>query len=381
MSNGVGPFRLDVREMSEVALLVDPHGMILGLSPAFEALSGWLEDDLIGQALHQYYPDDQGLECDGVVTMSPGDSLSGLRRYRCRDGGFFRGEAAAFHLRGNEGAIAGTVLIFHTISDRVQRSERLLPLLHAFDVSNGERHGSDDLERFARIASHDMREPLRRIIAYCDLLKEEYGTELPNGALEIASIIQSGGRRLQLIVDDILVYARVRGQLDRAFEPVDMSAALSHAMDEMNDEFQARGVRVDAAHLPLVWGRAPLFKMVFRHLLSNALKHCGEHSPMINIAVEDNGDVWKFAVTDEGLGIESQHADRIFEIFQRLYHKDEGDGSGAGLAICRLIVERCGGEIWLDRAYDRGARFLFTLPKAKPSGLAETSSDHAVRCS
>ncbi|MEM9439717.1 MAG: ATP-binding protein [Pseudomonadota bacterium] len=367
--------------MSEVALLVDPHGMILGLSPAFEALSGWLEDDLIGQALHQYYPDDQGLECDGVVTMYPGDSLSGLRRYRCRDGGFFRGEAAAFHLRGNEGAIAGTVLIFHTISDRVQRSERLLPLLHAFDVSNGERHGSDDLERFARIASHDMREPLRRIIAYCDLLKEEYGAELPNGALEIASIIQSGGRRLQLIVDDILVYARVRGQLDRAFEPVDMSAALSHAMDEMNDEFQARGVRVDAAHLPLVWGRAPLFKMVFRHLLSNALKHCGEHSPMINIAVEDNGDVWKFAVTDEGLGIESQHADRIFEIFQRLYHKDEGDGSGAGLAICRLIVERCGGEIWLDRAYDRGARFLFTLPKAKPSGLAETSSDHAVRYS
>lgn len=373
MSNGVGPFRLDVREMSEVALLIDPNGMILGLSPAFETLSGWLEDDLIGQALHRYCPEDRGPEVDGVRAIDLGESSSGVRQYRCRDGGFFRGESAAFHLRGDDGTIAGTVLIFHTISDRVQRSERLLPLLHAFDVAGGDRQGNDDLERFARIASHDMREPLRRIIAYCDLLKEEHGAELPDGALEIASIIQSGGRRLQLIVDDILVYARVRGQLDRAFEPVDMSAALSHAMDEMDGELQARGVRVDAAHLPLVWGRAPLFKMVFRHLLSNALKHCGEHSPMINIAVEDRGDVWKFAVTDEGLGIESQHADRIFEIFQRLYHKDEGEGSGAGLAICRLIVERCGGEIWLDRAYDRGARFLFTLPKAKPNGFAQTS--------
>jgi light-regulated signal transduction histidine kinase (bacteriophytochrome) len=108
------------------------------------------------------------------------------------------------------------------------------------------------------------------------------------------------------------------------------------------------------------------------------LKHCGEHSPVIDIAVEDEGYAWRFAITDRGLGVESRHADRIFDIFQRLYHKDEGEGSGAGLAICRLIIERCGGEIWLDRAYDRGARFLFTLPKAKPDGLAETPYNEAT---
>jgi light-regulated signal transduction histidine kinase (bacteriophytochrome) len=242
--------------------------------------------------------------------------------------------------------------------------------LHTADIKphDGGEGSEDDLAQFARIASHDMQEPLRRIIAYCDILKQDHGANLSKEAEEIANVIQSGGRRLRLIVNDLLIYARVRGQLDRAFEPVDMTAVLGHATDEMQDILEAQDVRIDAVHLPLVWGRAPLFKMVFRHLLSNALKHSGTHAPIINIAVGDEGDAWQFAVADKGMGVAPRHADRIFKIFQGLDDKDERDGSGAGLAICKLIIERCGGRIWLDRSYDQGARFLFTLPKAKPAG-------------
>ncbi len=375
---GLGPFRLDLRELAEAAILIDSRGLILGLSPAFEAVSGWLEDDLKGRSLYRIVADDGDLQADHRCTVVPVKALAGVRRYRCRDGGLIQGEAMVLPLHCDDRAALGNIVIVQRISRQVRPTDRLLPLLQATEAKIGEGGDGGDLERFARIASHDMQEPLRRIIAYCDLLKQDHGGELSTEAVEIADIIQSGGRRLRLIVNDLLIYVRVRGQLDRAFEPVDMSAVLCHAMEEMHDIFEAQNVRMNAVHLPLVWGRAPLFRMVFRHLLSNALKHCGERSPVIDIGVDDLGDAWQFAVADHGMGVEARHADRIFRIFQGLDGKDEREGSGAGLAVCKLIIERCGGEIWLDRAYNRGARFLFTLPKAKPDGRAETSVQEAT---
>lgn len=369
-----GPFRLDLREVAEAAILVDARGLILGLSPAFEAVSGWLEDDLKGQSLSRIWVNDGNRQGNDDWSAAPISTLSGARRYRCRGGGFVQGEAIAVPMRSDDGPTLGTIVLVHRISHQVRPSGRRHPLPHATHTRLDEEADGDDLERFARIASHDMQEPLRRIITYCDLLKQDHRAELSNEAVEITDIIQSGGRRLRLIVNDLLMYVRVRGQLDRAFEPVDMSAVLCHALDEMHDLFEAQNVRINAGHLPLVWGRAPLFKMVFRHLLSNALKHSGESAPVIDITVDDDGDVWRFAVADKGMGVASRHADRIFKIFQGLDGKDEREGSGAGLAICQLIVERCGGRIWLDRAYDQGARFLFTLPKAKPDAWAELPS-------
>ncbi|MGI9504798.1 MAG: sensor histidine kinase, partial [Geminicoccaceae bacterium] len=266
-----------------------------------------------------------------------------------------------------DGTFLRSLAVLLDVTDGKQIEQALIKKTTALERSNA------DLKQIAQIASHDLQEPLRRVVTYCDILKQDFSAQLPKGAAEIADIIQSGGRRLRLVINDLLNYVRIREQLDRAFEPVDMSAVICHALDELQDELASQNARIDVAHLPLVWGRAPLLKMVCHHLLSNAIRHGGGESPAIDVTVGDAGDLWRFAVTDRGMGVEARFADRIFDIFQRLHHDEACEGSGAGLAICRLVIQRCGGDIWLDRSYQDGARFLFTLPKDKPDAFDASS--------
>lgn len=232
---------------------------------------------------------------------------------------------------------------------------------------------TQDLERFAHIASHDLQEPLRRVVTYCQILMEDFGPEVSDEATEVIEIIQTGGRRMHLMLNDLLVYSRLNQQLQQSFEPVDMSSILGHALDDLASKLEANGAKLEIAHLPLVWGRGALLQMVCYHLLSNALKFSGDQTPRIDVAIEDRGRCWQFSVTDHGIGIEPRFAHRIFDIFQRLHSRDDISGSGTGLAICKLIVERHGGAIWLDTTYHEGARFLFTLPKDR------LAADSAIR--
>jgi len=224
---------------------------------------------------------------------------------------------------------------------------------------------AEDLDRFAYIASHDLQEPLRRVVTYCQILMEDFGAEVSDEAAEVIEIIQTGGKRMRLMLNDLLVYSRLNQQLQQAFEPVDMASILCHAVDDLAAKLEERKAKIDIVPLPLVWGRGPLLQMVCYHLLSNAIKFAGDRAPAIDISIQDQGRFWKFGFTDHGIGIEPRFADRIFDIFQRLHPKDDFPGSGAGLAICKLIIERHGGAIWLDTDYREGARFLFTLPKGR----------------
>ncbi len=220
-----------------------------------------------------------------------------------------------------------------------------------------------DLERFAYIASHDLQEPLRRVVTYCQILMEDFGTEVSDEAAEVIEIIQTGGKRIRLMLNDLLVYSRLDQQLQKASEPVDMASVLCHAIDDLSEKLERSGASVNAVPLPLVWGHVLPLQMVCYHLLSNAIKFAGDHPPEIDIAIQDQGRFWQISVTDQGIGIEPRFADKIFDMFQRLHPRDDFSGSGAGLAICKMIVGRHGGTIWFDTAYQDGARFLFTLPK------------------
>ncbi len=222
---------------------------------------------------------------------------------------------------------------------------------------------TEDLERFAYIASHDLQEPLRRVVTYCQILMEDFGAEVSDEAAEVVDIIQSGGKRMRLMLNDLLVYSRLNQQLQQVFEPVDMVSVVCQAIDDLATKLEESQARIDWIHLPLVWGRAPLLQMVCYHLIGNAIKFAGSATPEIDISIEDQGRFWQFSVTDQGIGIEPRFAERIFDIFQRLHSRDDVSGSGAGLAICKLIIERHGGTIWLDTDYLNGARFRFTLPK------------------
>ena len=233
----------------------------------------------------------------------------------------------------------------------------------ALDIAN------QDLARFSHIASHDLQEPLRRIVTYCQILMEDFGTEVSEEAAEVVEIIQTGGRRMRIMLNDLLIYSSLNQELQRAFEPVDMASVLHHAIEDLAGKLEASRGHVEAVPLPLVWGRAPLLQTVCYHLISNAIKYAGDRSPQVDIAIRDEGRFWRFQITDRGIGIEPRFAERIFDIFKRLHPRDDFSGSGAGLAICKLIIERHGGAIWLDQDYRDGARFLFTLPKGRWSAM------------
>ncbi len=348
---------------------IDDRGRIASVSDAWLATMGYRRDEVVGRSSTDFLTPASKRLAEEVVlpayrALGHCDDIP--YQFVTKDGDIRDIELSAISQNDDAGNFIRSLAILLDVTERKQVERKLLKKTAALERSNA------DLQRFSHIASHDLQEPLRRIITYCDILKEDYGSALPREAAEIATIIQSGGRRLRLMIKDLLAFVRVREQLDRRFEPVDMSAVLCHAMDDLNDEITSRNVSIDVAHLPFVWGRAPLLKTVLCQLLSNAIRHGGGPAPIIDVSVDDAGDVWEFAVTDQGIGVEPRFASRIFEIFQRLHHKDECEGSGAGLAICQLIIQRCGGDIWLDRSYDGGARIVFTLPKDKPQSPQPT---------
>ncbi|MEM9627007.1 MAG: PAS domain S-box protein [Pseudomonadota bacterium] len=342
---------------------IDGQGRLTNVSDAWLATMGYRREEVIGRPSTDFLTPESKRFAEEIVLPAYrtfGHCENVPYQFVTKSGDIRDIELSAVSQIDDDGNFIRSLAILLDVTERKQVEQKLLRETAALERSNA------DLQRFAHVASHDLQEPLRRIITYCEVLKEDHGSELSDEAAEIMGTIQSGGRRLRLMINDLLAYVRVREQLDRTFEPVDMSAVLSYALDDLHDEITSRHACIEVAHLPLVWGRAPLFRMVFHHLLRNAIIHGSEEAPAIDIAVRDAGDVWQFSIADKGIGVEPRFADRIFEIFQRLHHKDEGEGSGAGLAICRLIVQRCGGDIWLDRSYNSGARFLFTLPKEKP---------------
>jgi len=233
-----------------------------------------------------------------------------------------------------------------------------------------------DLERFAYIASHDLHEPLRRVVTHCQILMEDFGAEVSDEGVEVVEIIQASSKSMRFMLNDLLTYSRLNQQLQQAFEPVDMASIVCHAIDDLEPKLAHQKIELKVAHLPLIWGREALLQLVCYHLLSNAIKFTGDRPPSVDISVQDQGRYWQFSVTDQGIGIEPRFAERIFDIFQRLHSKDDFSGSGAGLAICKLIIERHGGAIWLDTTYLKGTRMVFTLPKDRSAIRAKMAPMH-----
>ncbi len=308
---------------------------------------------------------------DGVLAIErcTGSQFS-EHRYFCRTG-------FEFYLAG-EVWIAGRLYGTLNFADRTSRSRRLqgqdrlflrliarwIGMLLEIRMTRAALSATTyDLERFTYIASHDLQEPLRRVVTYCQILMEDFGAEVSDEAAEVIEVIQTGGKRMRLMLNDLLVYSRLDQQLQKAFEPVDMASVLCHAIDDLSEKMEASGACVNSVPLPIVWGHVSPLQMVCYHLLSNAIKFAGDRPPKIDIAIQDQGRFWQFSVTDQGIGVEPRFADRIFDMFQRLHPRDDFSGSGAGLAICKLVVERYGGAIWFDTSCQDGTRFLFTLPK------------------
>ena len=218
-----------------------------------------------------------------------------------------------------------------------------------------------ELEQFAYVASHDLQEPLRMVTSYVQLLARRYKDKLDGDADEFIAFAVDGAIRMQRMIDDLLIYSRV-GTRGKEFRPTDCEAILQQSLDNLKVSIHEKGARVTHDSLPTVM--ADYFQLIqlFQNLISNAIKFYGDEPPQIHVSASRNGNRWIFSVCDNGIGIAPEFTERIFILFQRLHEREKYPGTGIGLAICKKIVERHGGRIWVESEPAKGSKFYFTIP-------------------
>ena len=256
---------------------------------------------------------------------------------------------------GSDGQYYGRIWYFRDITERKRAEEKLKLTLADLARSN------KDLEQFAYVASHDLQEPLRMVSSYTQLLARRYRGQLDSTAEKYIAYAVDGANRMQRLIEDLLAYSRV-GARARGFEPVDSAAALDQALANLKATIEQSGAVVTHDPLPRVVHDKLLLAQLFQNLIGNAIKFHVEAPPRIHVSARQKGEEWVLAVRDNGIGIDPQYAERIFTIFQRLHTNEEYPGTGIGLAICKKIVERGGGRIWVESQPGKGSTFYFTVP-------------------
>ncbi|MFC8828489.1 ATP-binding protein [Streptomyces sp. NPDC057137] len=227
------------------------------------------------------------------------------------------------------------------------------------------RRSNAELEQFAYVASHDLQEPLRKVASFCQLLEKRYGDQLDDRATQYIGFAVDGAKRMQVLINDLLTFSRV-GRVQDAQVPVALDAALDRAVRNLSVTIEESGAVIERpAELPEVVGDPTLLTMLWQNLVGNAVKfRRPDREPRISIAVDrvEGADSWTFTVTDNGIGIAEEFAEKVFVIFQRLHARDAYAGTGIGLSLCKKVVEHSGGHIWIDTTHTDGTRIAFTLP-------------------
>jgi PAS domain S-box-containing protein len=226
-----------------------------------------------------------------------------------------------------------------------------------------------DLEQFAYVASHDLQEPLRMVTSYVQLLARRYKGKLDSDADEFIGFAVDGAIRMWKLINDLLTYSRV-GMRGKELEPTDCETILHQSLNNLKVAIEEKEAVVTHDPLPTVMADSPQLGQLFQNLIGNAIKFRGNEAPRIHVSASQNGNGWTFSVRDNGIGIAPEYAERIFIIFQRLHRREEYPGTGIGLAVCKKIVERHGGRIWVESEVGKGATFYFTLLASKEEQLS-----------
>ncbi|NUR87160.1 MAG: HAMP domain-containing protein [Nonomuraea sp.] len=234
----------------------------------------------------------------------------------------------------------------------------------AEEQSDELRRSNGELEQFAYVASHDLQEPLRKVASFTQMLEQRYGPQLDDRARQYISYAVDGAKRMQGLINDLLDFSRV-GRVTGERVVTDTAEALGVALENLSARIDDSEAVVTWHDLPRVMGNRVQLTQLFQNLIENAIKFRSDLPPRVNITATRSGEMWEFACSDNGIGVEPKYADRIFLIFQRLHARDVYPGTGIGLALCRKIVEYHGGQLWLDgEAGGPGATFRWTLPAA-----------------
>ncbi len=312
----------------------------------------------VKDAANFFHPDDQPLfESLKHELLSTPIEINADYRIVAPDGKVTWVEENALSVANDDGKIYRVVGTFTDISGRKNAEQALKQYTEDLKRSNSE------LEQFAYVASHDLQEPLRMVASFTDLLAKRYSEQLDDKALEYIGYSVDGAKRMQQLINDLLMYSRV-GREDKPHENVDLNQVFQDARDNLRLAIDEKSASVSSVELPTVKGDKQQLLQLFQNLIGNALKYSREKSTpdiRISYSAKDN-QLLEISVSDNGIGIAPEFADKIFVIFKRLHGKGEYGGTGIGLAICKKIIERHGGSIWVERNPPQGSSFKFTLP-------------------
>jgi len=344
--------RLVVDAVPNAMLLVDASGRMTFVNRNAEALFGYTQEELIGQPLEMLVP-------ARVRQAHPEHVRDFLSAPRARPMG------AGRELHGCRKD--GTEIMIEIGLNPIETSEGFCTLASIIDVSERrkqqeELHQSNaDLEQFAYIASHDLQEPLRMVASYTELLAQRYEGKLDARADKYIFYAVDGARRMQQLVADLLQYSRV-GSQGKPFVAVKSADVLKRVVKVLDATLTSSNGTVEYGELPEVMADESQLIQLFQNLIGNAIKFRSAEPPRIRIEAVKQDRKWMFSVNDNGIGIEMRHAERIFQMFQRLHERSKYDGSGIGLALAKRIVERHGGRISVQSEPGVGTTFYFTLP-------------------
>jgi signal transduction histidine kinase len=256
----------------------------------------------------------------------------------------------------------GFVSTYHDITERKRAEQVLAEQARMLQQAMEElQRSNSELEQFAYVASHDLQEPLRMVASYCQLLQRRYAAKLDGDAHEFIGFAVEGAKRMQSLINDLLLYSRV-GTKGKPFTATPLEQVLADALANLTVSIEEAKAEISHDPLPVVQGDEVQLLQLFQNLIGNALKFRRETPVRIHVGARREGDQWLISVTDNGIGIEPQYAERIFMIFQRLHTREQYPGTGIGLSVCKKIVERHGGRIWVEPAPTSGSVFKFTAP-------------------
>ena len=344
--------------------LVDRDGSLLDVNDALCTLVGYTKDELRQLRFQTItYADDLELDLALLEEMLEGkrETYQLEKRYIHKNGNIIWALLSVSAVYDAAGHVDYFISQIQDISEQKRASEELETYSEKLAQSNR------DLEDFAYVASHDLQEPLRMISSYTQLLDKRYSEKLDERAKEYIHFAVDGATRMQKLITGLLEYSRVSSRA-KPFSYISSEDALKDALANLEMRIKETKAEVKYAKLPDLRGDRAQLAHVFQNLISNALKFQGDRFPDIHVSakciIQNKKHVWCFAVEDNGIGIEEEHLERIFTLFQRLHNRDKYKGTGIGLAFCRRIIERHNGTIWAESKINKGTTFFFTIPSA-----------------
>ena len=342
--------------------LVDKEGTYLEVNSALCKMLGYSEDELLGSTFQSItHPEDVDNEATQLEPMAQKDvqSFQREKRFLRKDGSYLWTLINVSNVYDQEGNVSYFVNQIQDISEQKRAAADLEAYADKLERSNR------DLQDFAYVASHDLQEPLRMVSSYVQLLSKRYGDQLDEDAKDFIAYAVDGAKRMQKLINDLLEYSRVNTR-GKTLTRISSQHALDTAMKNLAFAVEEKGAQISHDTLPEVTADDGQLSLVFQNLIANALKFQAEDTPKIHVGAERcskrGKPQWLFSVKDNGIGMKAESLERIFTLFQRLHAREQYEGTGIGLAICRRIIERHGGKIWVESSLGEGSTFYFTLP-------------------